>query len=99
MVKLAATFEKPNQQRNSLLFARQLGFFKMSPYFYMAGYKRNVVVAIKMGAYIHGVLILYGSLLSRFYGMINSSIVTQVRIIHPNNTQTYTMSQGWRKMY
>ena len=30
-------------------------------------YKRNVIVVIKMGAYIHGVLILCGCLLSRFY--------------------------------
>ena len=31
-------------------------------------YKLDVVVVIKMGAYIHGVLILCGCLLSRFYG-------------------------------
>ena len=35
----------------------------------MGAYKRDVVVVIKMGAYIHGVLILCGCLLSRFYGM------------------------------
>ena len=34
----------------------------------MGAYKRDVVVVIKMGAYIHGVLILCGCLLSRFYG-------------------------------
>ena len=37
-------------------------------YFCMGAYKRDVVVVIKMGAYIHGVLILCGCLLSRFYG-------------------------------
>ena len=35
----------------------------------MGAYKRNVFVVIKMGAYIHGVLILCGCLLSRFYGI------------------------------
>ena len=39
-------------------------------YFCMGAYKRNVVVVIKMGAYIHGVLIFCGCLLSRFYGMV-----------------------------
>ena len=34
----------------------------------MGAYKRDVVV-IKMGAYIHGVLILCGCLLSQFYGI------------------------------
>ena len=37
-------------------------------YFHMGAYKRDVVVVIKMGAYIHGVLILCGCLLSRVYG-------------------------------
>ena len=36
----------------------------------MGVYKRDVVVVIKMGACIHGVLILCGCLLSRFYGMV-----------------------------
>ena len=35
----------------------------------MGAYKRDVVVVIKMGAYIQGVLILCGCLLSRFYGI------------------------------
>ena len=35
----------------------------------------DVVVVIKMGAYIHGVLILCGCLLSRFYGI---SIVKEI---------------------
>ena len=38
-------------------------------YFCMGAYKRDVVVVIKMGAYIHGVLILCGCSLSRFYDM------------------------------
>ena len=37
-------------------------------YFRMGAYKRNAVVVIKMGAHIHGVLILCGCLLSQFYG-------------------------------
>ena len=36
----------------------------------MGAYKCDVVVVIKMGAYIHGVLILCGCLLSRFYGTL-----------------------------
>ena len=35
----------------------------------MGAFKRDVVVVITMGAYIHGVLILCGCLLSQFYGM------------------------------
>ena len=38
-------------------------------YFCMGAYKRDVVVTIKMGACIHGVLILCGCLLSRFCGV------------------------------
>ena len=41
----------------------------------MGAYKRNVVVVIKMGAYIYGVLILCGCLLSQFYGMNQLTIV------------------------
>ena len=37
-------------------------------YFCMGAYKRDVVVIFKTGAYIYGVLILCGCLLSRFYG-------------------------------
>ena len=37
--------------------------------FCMGAYKCNVVIVIKMGVYIHGVLILCGCLLSRFYGV------------------------------
>ena len=57
--KVATTFEKA-ESANSLPFA---------VYFHMGAYKRDVVVVIKMGAYIHGVLILCGCLLSRFYSM------------------------------
>ena len=60
--KVAATFEKA-KSANSLPFARN------GAYFCMGAYKRDVVVVIKMGAYIHGVLILCGCLLSRFYGI------------------------------
>ena len=56
---------------NSLPFAV---YFHMGAYFCMGAYKRNVVVVIKMGAYIHGVLILCGCLLSRFYGIVGSYI-------------------------
>ena len=41
----------------------------MGAYFCMDAYEHDVVVAIKMGAYIDGVLILCGCLLSRFYGI------------------------------
>ena len=45
--KVAATFKKA-ESANSLPFAVP---------FHMGAYKRDVVVVIKMGAYIHGVLI------------------------------------------
>ena len=34
----------------------------------MGAYKLDVLVVIKMGVYVNGVLIFYGCLLSRFYG-------------------------------
>ena len=40
----------------------------------MGAYKSDVVVVIKMGAYIHGVLILCGCLLSRFYSRCSKSM-------------------------
>ena len=43
--------------------------FHVGFHFCMGAYKRNAVVVIKMGAYIHGVLIYYGCLLSFFYGI------------------------------
>ena len=39
-------------------------------YFCMGTYKLDVVVVIEIGAYIHGVLILCGCLLSRLYGIV-----------------------------
>ena len=33
--------------------------FHLGAYFCMGAYKRNVVAKIKMGAYIHGVLVLW----------------------------------------
>ena len=48
--RVAATFETTE----SLPFVVH---FHMGAYFCMGAYKRDVVVVIKMGAYIHGVLI------------------------------------------
>ena len=56
-------FEKA-ESATSLSFAV---CFHMGAYFCMCAYKRDVVVVIKMGAYIHGVLILCRCLLSRLY--------------------------------
>ena len=39
----------------------------------MGACKRGAVVLIKMGAYIHGVLIFYGCLLFRFYSRFCAS--------------------------
>ena len=64
--KVATMFEKA-ESANLLLFVVR---FHMGAYFCMGAYKHDVVVVIKMGAYIHGVLILCGCLLSRFYGMV-----------------------------
>ena len=44
----------------------------------MSAYKCDVVVVIKMGAYIQGVLILCGCLLSRFYGNDKQETLSQV---------------------
>ena len=64
-MKVATMFEKA-ESANSFQFAVP---FHVCAYFCMSAYKRDVVVVIKMGAYIHGVLILCGCLLSRFYGI------------------------------
>ena len=56
----AATLEKA-ESANSLLFVAP---FHVGAYFCMSAYKRDVVVVIKIGAYIHGVLILCECLLS-----------------------------------
>ena len=53
---MAATFEKA-ESANTLLFTVP---FHVGAYFCMGAYKRDVVVVIKMGAYIHGMLILCG---------------------------------------
>ena len=66
--KVAATFEKA-ESANLLPFTVP---FHVGAYFCMDAYKRDVVVVIKMGAYIHGGLILCGCLLSRFYGSASS---------------------------
>ena len=53
--KVASTFEKAKaESANSLLFARNGHLFTWGAYFCMGGYQRDVVVVIKMGAYIHG---------------------------------------------
>ena len=65
--KLAARFEK-TESANSLPFAGNGCLFIWGAYFCMGAYKRDAVVVIKMGAYIHGVLILCGCLISQFYG-------------------------------
>ena len=56
--KVAATFEKA-ESANSFPFAVP---FHMGAYFCMGAYKRDVVLVIKMSAYIHGVFILCGCL-------------------------------------
>ena len=58
------------ESANSLPFAH----FHVDAYFCVVAYRRDVVVVIKMGAYIYGVLILCGCLLSRFYSnhLVNS---------------------------
>ena len=64
LAKVAAAFEKA-KSANSLPLAMP---FLVGAYFCMGAYKRDVVVVIKMGVYIHGMLILCGCLLSQFYG-------------------------------
>ena len=60
---LVATFEKA-ESANSLLCTWNGYLFMWGAYFCMGAYKRDVVAEIKVGAYIHGVLILCGCLLS-----------------------------------
>ena len=64
---LAATFETA-ESANSHQLAWNRCLFMWGAYFGMGAYKLDVAVVMKMGAYIHGVLILCGCLLSRFYG-------------------------------
>ena len=70
--KIATTFEKA-ESANSLPFAVYFHMgthFCMGTYFCMGAYKHDVVVEIKVSAYIHGVHILCGCSLSRFYGSL-----------------------------
>ena len=55
--KAAATFKKV-KSANSLPFAWNGCLFLWGAYFCMGAYKHAVVVVIKMGAYIYGVLII-----------------------------------------
>ena len=67
--KVAATFEKA-ESANSFLFVRNGCVFMWGAYSCMGANKHDVVVVTKMCAYIHGVLILCGCFLSRFYGIL-----------------------------
>ena len=60
--RVATMFEKA-ESRNSLLFTMP---FHMGAYFCMGAYKRDVIVVIKMGAYIHGMLICVGAYYPNF---------------------------------
>ena len=62
-IGVAATFETA-KSANLLPFAQNGCLFMWDAYFCMGAYKHDVVVVIKMGAYIHRVLILCGCLLS-----------------------------------
>ncbi len=44
-------------------------YFYVGAYFHTGAYTREALHAGEVGAYIHGVLILYGCLLSRVYGI------------------------------
>ena len=66
--KVAATLEKA-ESANSLLFAQNGCLFIWVLVFVWVLINADVVVIIKMGAYIHGVLILCGFLLSQLYGI------------------------------
>ena len=70
-MKVAATYEKA-ESVNLFLFAVP---FHVGAYFCMGAYKRDVVVVIKMGAYIHGMLIFYECLLSQFYAMCSIALI------------------------
>ena len=84
--KVAATFEKA-ESANLLPFTWNGCLFMWGAYFCMGAYKRNVVVVIKLGAYIHGVLILSGCLLSRFYS-------THAHAHIPAHTSSITLSHN-----
>ena len=67
MAKVAAMSKKQNQHNYFHLHSKGPFSFMWGAYFGMGAYKCDVVAVITMGAYIHGVLILCGCLLSRFY--------------------------------
>ena len=79
---VAATFKKA-KSANSLPFARNRCFFMWVPIFVWVLINTMWVVVIKMGAYIHGVHILCGCLLSRFYGTTQVSITGLAQQITP----------------
>ena len=62
------TIDRHALENDLLLFAQQWVPFHVGCLFCMGAYKCDAVVVIKMGAYIHGVLIFYGCLLPQFYG-------------------------------
>ena len=59
--KLAATFQKANQQIHLRLHGNGHLFFNVGCLFCMGAYKSDSVVVIKMGAYVHWVHILLGA--------------------------------------
>ena len=61
-IQSATTTSETAESANSLPFERNGCLFMWGAYFCIGAYKRNVVVVINIGAYIHGVLILYGCL-------------------------------------
>ena len=61
---LAAAFE--SQISNSFPSAVMCAFFSMGCLFCMDAYKRDVVVVIKIGAYIHGCLFCVGAYYPNF---------------------------------
>ena len=64
-------YVRRTESANLFPFAWNGCLFMWGAYFCMGAYKRDVVVVIKMGAYIHEVLILCGCLLSPFYGNLS----------------------------
>ena len=100
---MAATFEKAESE-NSLPFARNGCPFVWGAYFCVGAYKRDVVVVIKMGTYIYGVLILCGCLLSRFYGVCRfpipcSNFNTKFQMLHDHQLWSNTKPMnGIRQM-
>ena len=66
---IAATFDKERISKFTSICAVTGAFSCGVLIFIWVLINTYVVVVIKMGAYIHGVLIFYGCLLSRFYGI------------------------------